>query len=230
MLAITPVLLVALALGAAPPADADARREEARPDVVATPAPPCVDDPQAVRGAVRAVYAQLVEAYGDALPGPRGQTLMQREVDRIIVASVDAEGFAEATLRQAWSEAPPERRARWQLILARMLHQRYRPKLKDPTHQELKLLNVQMDCDQAKVSAQLRSRRSDEVTQLELRLRLRQGQPWRVWDATLDGTSLVLTWRKRFTALFEDGGVPALEGYLATLAERYPCREQGCPR
>jgi ABC-type transporter MlaC component len=155
---------------------------------------------------------------------------MEREVDRIIVGSVDAEGFAEATLRQVWSEASLEQRARWQLILAHMLHKRYRPKLKDPTHQDLKVLKVQMDCDRARVAAQLRSRRSREVTQLELRLLLRPGQPWRVWDATVGGTSLVLTWRKRFTALFNDGGLPALERYLATLAERYPCREQGCPR
>ncbi len=187
--------------------------------------PVCAPSVQGARDTVLRRFRELADAYEDVLPGPRGQALLQRELDRIIDASVDVGAFARWSLRVAWDQVDADTRARWGEALRLMLRARYRRRLQDPRTQRLEIQRTALDCERATVwtrTIDRRGRASSRVVVFRLVFHPEAGaDAWRVYDVAVDGTSLLATYRGRFVKVYREGGVSALDRHLRSVAARY---------
>ncbi len=194
-------------------------------DAAADAGPVCASDTRGAQETVLRRFQELASAYEDVLPGPCGQTLLQRELDRIIDDSVDVGAFARWSLRVAWDQVDPDTRARWARALRLMLRARYRRRLRDPRTQRLEIERAALDCERATVWARTidrRARASSRLVVFRLVFHPDEGRgAWRVYDVAVDGTSLLATYRGRFAKVYREGGVSALDRHLRSVAARY---------
>ncbi|MCA9517147.1 MAG: ABC transporter substrate-binding protein [Myxococcales bacterium] len=222
----TLLLVVALtSLGAAPPAsarpapppdpDAEVEAPEPRSEAVH-----CALDAASPRLAVEAAYAEFARLYRARLPGPRGQTILETRLDALVDRLIDVEAFARSVLAGAWDAGTTEQHEQWKQDLDRMLRRRYLKGLEDPHRNPIEVLRSDVSCDHASVRVRIGvpRTRSDRVVELDL---IYRDPEWRVFNVTLDGVSLIRTWRSRLHRVFADGGVDALDRQLRILAERY---------
>lgn len=218
-----------LALATLAPATARAAPPAGEPDAGeadTAPAPEpvrCATDAASPRLAVEAAYAEFARLYRARLPGPRGQTILETRLDALVDRLIDVEAFARAVLAGAWNAGTTEQRAQWQRDLDQMLRRRYLKGLEDPHLNPIDVLRSDVSCDRASVRVRLGapSTRSDRVVELDL---IYREPEWRVYNVTVDGVSLIRTWRSRLRRVFADGGVDALDRQLRLLAERYARR------
>jgi len=218
-------LALGLALLGAVSADARAESsaEPLEADVVAT----CDVDHAVVREAVEGIYDELGRLHRQRLPGPRGQTVLERRLDELIDRAIDVETFAEHVLRGILERADDEQRGIWLEALERMLRSRYLRGLDEPHRHEMVVERSDVSCDRAEVTLTLSQGRARADREVELDLAFVDGR-WRVYNVTLDGVSLVRTWRSRFHRVFVDGGVAAVDRQMRILAARYaPSIERG---
>jgi len=208
----------------------------APPEPAAPSAPPrqvCPKDPKAAEKAARHTYSQLVAEYADALPGPRGESHRERRVEEIIARSLDVGTFARETLKRVWTKGDAAQQRRWTETLGSMLHRKYRDRLQDPHKHRLTITKVKLvKCHFAVVEGRLVPRirkRTDDGNDVVLRMS-HGPSGWRVYDVKVDETSLLLMWRSRFRRIYNDGKLAAVEGQLAKLAKRYPCKTPACKR
>lgn len=206
----------------------DATDGAAAVDVDVDVGPVCASDVAGARRTVMQRFQELASAYGDVLPGPRGKSLLQHELDRIIDDSVDVGAFARWSLRVAWDQVDADTRARWGAALRLMLRSRYRRRLQDPRTQRLEIERAALDCERATVwtrTIDRRGRASSRRVVFRLVYRPEGGQggqgAWRVYDVAVDGTSLLATYRGRFVKVYREGGVSALDRHLRSVAARY---------
>lgn len=189
----------------------------------------CVLDPATVRAAVTGAYEELQRIHRTALPGPRGRTLTDQRVAALVERSIHIETFVERVLRQIWRRASPEQRQRWRAALAQTLRRRYLRGIDAPTRHELEVLRADVSCPTASVRIRLTDTRSRDERVIDMELIDADGG-WRVYDVSIDGASLVRTWRSRFNRIYEDGGLAAVDAELAGLAERYRAEGTDSPR
>ena len=189
--------------------------------------PPPAKDAASAERFVRKVFGELYGAYQNQLPGPRGQAIRERIIDDLVVRTVDAKRFAERALSHAWTGADADQRRRWTQSLAGMLQRRYWAQLRDPRVYKLVLGKSTVSCERAEVAAVMDHRKSSEEKDVVFSLAIRAHE-WRLYDVTVDGTSLVQTWRSRFRRVFREGGAEAIEHEMSVLRKRYPCPSGGC--
>lgn len=187
----------------------------------------CTRDPAAVERFVRQVFAELYGAYQNQLPGPRGETIRERVIDDLVARTVDIARFAERALGRAWQDASPAQQEAWTHALAGMVHKRYWSRLRDPRPYTMKLGPTRLSCQYADVASVMDHRKTDATLDVVFSLALRDGR-WRLYDVTVDSSSLVQTWRSRFRRVYAEGGVEALEREMRLLEKRYPCPRGGC--
>ncbi len=197
---------------------------------------PCVESGEDARLAVELGFAELHRIHRSRVPGPSGETLLKRKVDALAESFVGLERFVDDALGEAWDKAP-ERHRDWTGILGNALRRRYLERLGSPIGVRLEMLSTQVDCDTVKVAFRLHNPRRKQPREVELKFFAEvpgESQPgaeadaqpsgmlkWRAFDVTVDGVSLLETWRSRFRKVYAEGGVSGVEEQLRNLKERY---------
>lgn len=222
-------LVVALALFATPAAANDGADAEAAATSEDVRAPTCELDPERVRATVTGAYEELKRIHRTALPGPRGVTLTEQRVAALVERSIHIESFVARVLRQFWSRATTEQQGRWHAALAQTLRRRYLRGIESPTHHELDVLRADVSCPTASVRIALIDARTRVARVIDMDLIDADGA-WRVYDVSVDGASLVRTWRSRINRVYEEGGLAAVDAELEGLAERYRAEGTDSPR
>jgi|GEM_PF-1993615 len=192
-------------------------------DVAPEPPPepePCVFDHDSASRAVTDAYADLARVYRTRVPGPTGEVLLRRRLDALLARLVDVEAFCEQVLREMWVAASPEQRARWREAMDHMLRNRYLRGFEGPNQHLIRVLRSTVSCHTAAVRVALSRDGSRDKRVVDVELGHQSGD-WRVFDVTLDGVSLVRTWRSRFLRIFRDGGLDAVDAQMRLLGERY---------
>ncbi|MCC6623151.1 MAG: ABC transporter substrate-binding protein [Deltaproteobacteria bacterium] len=205
-------LLVVLGLAFVLPARAETppRREACGP-------------PDGAALAIKLAFSDLVNIHRARVPGPGGQRILDERVEELLRKTVDLERFAAMTLTPMWDGLDADKRAAWAADLLAGLRGLYLRRLtgdRSPIGQRLDVLHSHAECDEAKVDLTVGPRVGRRRTEVLLRMTW-TGLAWRAWDATVDGVSLLETWRNRFRLLYRDGGVAAVDEHLHELAERY---------
>jgi len=206
------LLLASLSLVlAVAPARADAPRREA-----------CGDAAGATL-AVKLAFSDLVRLHRARIPGPSGQQVLDARVDELMAKLIDLDRFAAAALSPMWDELDEGQRAHWSADLRTGLRGRYLRRLtgdRSPAGQWLEVVRADVACDRGTVDFTLGPRGGRGHNDVTLRM-VWTGLAWRAYDVTVDGVSLLETWRSRFRTLYKDGGVAAVDEHLRELAQRY---------
>jgi ABC-type transporter MlaC component len=238
--------ILALVLALLPATPIEAASASPREGGEGRPAKVCAPDASGARLAVELAFAELVRLHRGRVPGPSGQDVLNRLLDRLLERFVRFERFVDDALGEAWDSAP-ERRRDWQESIANYLRQRYLDRLGSPVGARIEVKSVRHQCDEARVAMVVHgpggSRRKTDV---ELRLVVDPPHPsmnevssgeqertrpepfgpmsWRSFDVSVDGVSLLETWKSRFRRIYADGGVAAIDEHLRNLSNRYPGR------
>ncbi|PKN54548.1 MAG: hypothetical protein CVU56_25850 [Deltaproteobacteria bacterium HGW-Deltaproteobacteria-14] len=209
------VALAALAIGAAPgpPVGVDAAAVEDGQSA-------CVLDHDSASRAVTDAYADLARVYRTRVPGPSGEALLRRRLDALLGRLIDVDAFCQQVLRRVWSDATPEQRIDWRVAMDHMLRNRYLRGFEGPHQHVIAVRRSDVSCRTATVRVALARPGVRDGRVVDVALSHDGGQ-WRVFDVTLDGVSLVRTWRSRFLRIFKDGGAAAVDAQMRLLSERY---------
>lgn len=190
------------------------------------------------------LHKTLSLLHTDTLPGPRGEAHRRRQEDALIVSALDVQAFAKHVLVSAWPKASEEDRTRWTATLGRMLHAKYRERLKNPHRHTLIIGDTRWRCEAPKITgkrARQKARKAPVASPVAASVTLRlvpKARPnakgnallvhlwrgpksWRIFDVSVDGTSLMLTWRGRFTSFYRAGGLTSVRRQMTKLAARY---------
>ncbi|MFO0747943.1 MAG: ABC transporter substrate-binding protein [Myxococcota bacterium] len=182
----------------------------------------CVPDPDTAELAVKLAFSDLVNIHRGRIPGPSGRQLVDDKIDELLAKTLDLDRFSASALSPMWNGLEPQRQKLWQDQLLVGLRGHYLRRLTEdasPLGQRLDIDRAEVDCDHATVDMTLGKRNGRHRTDLSLQLAW-TGSRWRAFDVSVDGVSLLETWRNRFRQLFRDGGVAAVDEHLRQLAER----------
>jgi ABC-type transporter MlaC component len=192
-------------------------------------APPvfCALDPQSAATAVIATFGDFKRTYRSQIPGPRGRAIRASRVDTLVEHAIHVETFARSILPDAWAVATPEQRVKWGRALDQMLRKRYLKALQDPRNTRLVVNRSDVSCDRGSVNVSI-VRRDGSGRSVDLDLVYVDGR-WRVYNVSLDGVSLVRTWRSRFNAVFREGQVAGVDDQMKILDKRYGDEDMARP-
>lgn len=217
----------------------------ATPTRADTPAPEpaprlCAPDASGATLAIELAFAELQRLHRGRIPGPNGQALIVQRTHKLLGRFVHFTRFVDDALGDAWEQAP-DRRSDWESAISDFLKRRYLDRLGSPLGARIEIGPVTHQCDEARVSLQVRAPHGKKKTDVELRLVLVAPRPtddasappadfgparWRAFDVSVDGASLLEMWKGRFRRIFADGGVAAIEEHLRQLAQRRPERDE----
>ncbi len=171
-------------------------------------------------GAVTSAWEELRRIHTEQLPGPSGASIAQRRLRTLIDAYTDVDFFVRAVLRGMWQQGSPRQRQRWRLTLEHVLRTRYLKGMDAPGRHRIAVQRSLVSCDQASVRVAITDvdRQTERVVDLDM---IYRAPKWRVFDVSLDGVSLVETWRSRFRRIYRDGGIAAVDEQLQLVARRY---------
>lgn len=186
--------------------------------------PRCATDPASASLAVKLAFTDLLTIHRARVPGPSGQRIVDTKVDQLLERTVDLGRFTADALSPMWSELDAERQRAWSDDLRVGLRGHYLKRLTSdgrPLEQRLDITQSDVACDRATVRVALASRQARrDPTDLVLRLRFTE-LGWRAVDVSVDGVSLLETWKNRFRQVYRDGGVAAIDEHLRQLAARH---------
>jgi ABC-type transporter MlaC component len=212
----------------------------AQPETPPTPVEPvavCAPDGTGARLAVELAFAELMRLHRGRVPGPTGQQVIGLRLERLLERFVRFERFVDDALGEAWNSAP-DRRHDWQTTISAYMQRRYLDRLGSPIGARLEIVSVRHDCDEARLRMVVHSARGRKKSDVELRMVLDLPRPaapsdpappdtdpfgsasWRAFDVSVDGVSLLETWKGRFRRIFADGGVAAIDEHLRNLGTR----------
>ena len=221
----------------------------AEPEATQAPTEPatlCAPDGTGARLAVELGFAELMRMHRGRVPGPTGQKVIGQRLERLLERFIRFERFVDSALGEAWNSAP-ERRRDWQASISEFMRSRYLDRLGSPIGARLEIVGVRHDCDEARVQMVVHSARGRDKSEVELRMvfdprqavepgdPLEPGRPsdpappvadafgpssWKAFDVSVDGVSLLETWKGRFRRIFADGGVAAIDEHLRNLGTR----------
>ena len=136
-----------------------------------------------------------------------------------VLPYIDFEEATRIAVGRAWSQATPEQRKRLVSEFRNMLVRTYSNAIEGYQGQTLKVLpsrgGKQDAGDEATVRAQF-VRAGGKPLPIEFQMR-KSGQEWKVYDISVEGISLVLTYRSEFDAVVKQQGI---DGLIRRLSEK----------
>jgi len=134
-----------------------------------------------------------------------------------VLPHIDFEEATRLAVGRAWQQATPEQRKRLVEEFRRMLVRTYSNAIEGYQGQTLKVLpsRGKQAADDATVRAQF-IRAGGQPLPLEFQAR-RTDKGWKIYDISVEGVSLVLTYRSEFDTVVKQGG---LDGLIKRLAEK----------
>lgn len=132
-----------------------------------------------------------------------------------VLPHIDFEQATRLAVGRAWSQAAPEQRKTLVNEFRSMLVRTYSNALEGYQGQTMKVLpsRGQQAADDATVRAQF-IRAGGQPLPLEFQTRKTE-TGWKIYDISVEGVSLVLTYRSEFDAVVKQGGIDALIKRLA---------------
>jgi phospholipid transport system substrate-binding protein len=136
-----------------------------------------------------------------------------------VLPYIDFEEATRIAVGRAWSQANPEQRKKLVSEFRNMLVRTYSNAIESYQGQSLKVLPArggkQDTGDEATVRAQF-VRAGGKPLPIEFQMR-KAGQDWKVYDISVEGISLVLTYRSEFDAVVKQEGI---DGLIKRLTEK----------
>jgi phospholipid transport system substrate-binding protein len=127
-----------------------------------------------------------------------------------VLPHIDFEEATRLAVGRAWSQASPEQRKTLIEEFRKMLVRTYSNGIESYQGQTLKILpsRGKQGGDDATVRAQF-VRAGGQPLPLEFQAR-RTDKGWKIYDISIEGVSLVLTYRSEFDAVVKQGGIDSL--------------------
>lgn len=127
-----------------------------------------------------------------------------------VLPHVDFETATRLAVGRAWKDASPEQRRKLVDEFRKMLVRTYSNGIESYQGQTMKILpsRGKPADDEATVRAQF-IRAGGQPLPLEFQAR-KTAQGWKIYDISIEGVSLVLTYRSEFDAVVREGGIEAL--------------------
>jgi len=127
-----------------------------------------------------------------------------------VLPHIDFETATRLAVGRAWSQASPEQRRKLVDEFRKMLVRTYSNGIQSYQGQTMKILpsRGRQDPQDATVRAQF-VRAGGQPLPLEFQAR-KTPQGWKIYDISIEGVSLVLTYRSEFDAVVREGGIEAL--------------------
>ncbi len=164
---------------------------------------------------VTAEVLGAIKSDKDLAAGDRQKALKLAEEK--VLPHIDFEEATRLAVGRAWREAKPEQRKQLVDEFRRMLVRTYSNAIEGYQGQTMKVLpsRGKQDPEDATVRAQF-IRAGGKPLPIEFQTRKTE-QGWKIYDITVEGVSLVLTYRSEFDAVVKQQG---LDGLVKRLAEK----------
>jgi phospholipid transport system substrate-binding protein len=136
-----------------------------------------------------------------------------------VLPYIDFEESTRIAVGRAWSQATPEQKKRLVTEFRNMLVRTYSNAIEGYAGQSLKVLPSRGGKQDAKDEATVRTqfiREGGKPLPIEFQMR-KSGQTWKVYDISVEGVSLVLTYRSEFDAVVKQEGI---DGLIKRLSEK----------
>jgi phospholipid transport system substrate-binding protein len=188
-------------------------------------------DPQAAQRLITTSAAQMLaalQAGGDSLrDNPAG---IRALADRNLISHVDFDQVSRLVLGRSWRTATPEQRRRFIQEFKRFVVRFYTAALmdyrkgSDIPQDVMRFLPLRANPGDKRVtvSSRVKQPNSSQAIPVDYHLSLADGQ-WKVFDVSVDGVSLVATYRNSFANRIRQRG---LDGLIAELAQRNAALDQ----
>jgi phospholipid transport system substrate-binding protein len=136
-----------------------------------------------------------------------------------VLPYIDFEEATRLAVGRAWSQATPEQKKKLVSEFRNMLVRTYSNAIEAYQGQTLKVMPSRGGKEDAKDEATVRTqftRAGGKPLPIEFQMR-KTGETWKVYDISVEGISLVLTYRSEFDAVVKQDGV---DGLIKRLAEK----------
>jgi phospholipid transport system substrate-binding protein len=136
-----------------------------------------------------------------------------------VLPYIDFEESTRIAVGRAWSQATPDQKKRLVTEFRNMLVRTYSNAIEGYAGQSLKVLPSRGGKQDAKDEATVRTqfiRAGGKPLPIEFQMR-KSGQTWKVYDISVEGVSLVLTYRSEFDAVVKQEGI---DGLIKRLSEK----------
>jgi phospholipid transport system substrate-binding protein len=134
-----------------------------------------------------------------------------------VLPHIDFEEAARLAVGRAWAQATPEQRKKLVEEFRRMLVRTYSNAISAYEGQTMKVLPVRMKPGDTEITVHNRYIRAGG-TPLPVDYQMHKtDQGWKIYDITVEGVSLVLTYRSEFDAVVKQSGI---DGLIKRLEEK----------
>jgi phospholipid transport system substrate-binding protein len=172
------------------------------------------DDAVAVVERTVAELFEAMRAEREAIAADASR--VQPLVREIVLPRVDLDTVSQLVLGKHWRTATTEEKAAFQKEFRTLLVRTYSDALSQAVDAEVEITNGANSQDGTQTLVRSRVKRGDAPV-VALAYRLAQGTDggWRVIDITIEGVSLVTTWRSEFSSMIGKHGVSGLISHIA---------------
>jgi phospholipid transport system substrate-binding protein len=140
-----------------------------------------------------------------------------RLAEEKVLPLIDFEEAARLAVGRAWAQATPEQRKKLVEEFRKMLVRTYSNAISAYEGQTMKVLPVRMKPGDTEVTVHNQYIRAGS-TPLPVDYQMHKtGQGWKIYDITVEGVSLVLTYRSEFDAVVKQSGI---DGLIKRLEEK----------
>lgn len=128
-------------------------------------------------------------------------------IEKVVTTSVSYEDMARRSLGIAWRDLNESERQRFSHLFVQMLRDAVACRMNDYSMAEVVYLSEQREANFAEVRTIFRGGKVD--TSIDVRLVNRSGQ-WLIYDAVIDGVSLVRNYQAQFVQVIRDASYSGL--------------------
>jgi len=170
---------------------------------------------------LRSLLRRQVPEWSPEAPAQRLEAL------RLLESLLDTREMARQALDGRWDRLPPEQRADFVQTLADLAHEAFLDRLVTGRGNDVRYEAASVDGSQARVPAELTSRKEGGAAPMRARLEYRfarKNGEWMIYDVVVDGVSLVATYRAEFDRFLRTEPFGALIARMKRKLESEPRR------
>lgn len=152
--------------------------------------------------AVKSTITELLRILDDpAMKQPDQSDARRQAIERIIMQRVSYEEMAKRSLGTPWTELSETDRREFVELFVQLLRDNFAGRISEHSAAAVTYLGEQQEAHFAEVRTHLKNPKVD--TRVDFRLFLHSGE-WLVYDAVVDGASIVSNYRAQFTSIIRD--------------------------
>lgn len=152
--------------------------------------------------AVKHTITELLRILDDpAMKQPDQSDARRQAIERIIMQRVSYEEMAKRSLGTPWTELSETDRREFVELFVQLLRDNFAGRISEHSAAAVTYLGEQQEAHFAEVRTHLKNPKVD--TRVDFRLFLHSGE-WLVYDAVVDGASIVSNYRAQFTSIIRD--------------------------